>query len=153
MSQILSRKRFVVQIRRSAIVGYSAIQMFDLVNDIEAYPRRFPWCAGAAVLARGEAELTARLDLRLAGMTQSLTTRNQLDPPHRIGVNLIEGPFRQLTGTWGFLALGDRGCKIALALDFDYAGGLLGPLMRTGFEILADRLVDDFCREAQREYG
>ena len=58
----------MIQIRRQAIVRQTPERMFDLVNDVEAYPRRFAWCADAAVLAReGEHALTARLDLRFAG--------------------------------------------------------------------------------------
>jgi len=142
----------VIHIRRSAIVRYTPAQMFDLVNDVEAYPRRFAWCSGARVLAREDSVLTARLELRIGGLTQAFTTRNTLAPPQRIAMQLVDGPFRHLAGVWEFTALGD-GCKVALALDFEYAGSLLAPLMRVGFQKLADRLVDEFCAEAQRTYG
>lgn len=44
----------VQRVERSALVAYSAQQMFDLVNDIEAYPQYMDGCVGARVLARGE---------------------------------------------------------------------------------------------------
>ncbi|MBS0514433.1 MAG: type II toxin-antitoxin system RatA family toxin [Proteobacteria bacterium] len=140
-----------IQIRRSAIVRHSCARMFDLVNDVEAYPRRFNWCADARVLAREADALIARLDLRLGGMTQSFSTRNTPEAPHRIAMLLVEGPFRALHGAWTFAALGEDGCKIALALDFDYSG-VMGPVLRAGFQKLADRMVDEFCREADRAY-
>lgn len=142
----------MIEIRRSALVPYTAEQMFDLINDVQAYPQRFAWCAGAKVLSRDESSLTARLDLKVAGMTQSFTTRNKIDPPHRIAMNLVEGPFRALTGEWTLTSLGDKGCKVAFALDFEYSG-FIAPIMRSGFEKLSDRLVDEFCKEAQRLYG
>ena len=171
----------MIRIRRSAIVRHSCARMFDLVNDVEAYPRRFNWCAGAQVLTREAGALTARLDLRLGGMTQSFSTRNTLEPPHGIAMQLVEGPFRALHGAWTFTALGAKplapgvsgplsgqaekdnslrptaatlpvGCKIALALDFDYSG-LMSPLLRAGFQKLADRMVDEFCREADRAHA
>ena len=143
----------MIQIRRSAIVRYTPAQMFDLVNDVESYPRRFAWCTQAHVLAREDSILTAKLELRIAGITQSFTTRNTLTPPERIALELVDGPFRKLTGAWEFIPLGELGCKIALALDFEYSGGLLAPLMRSGFQKLADRLVDEFCAQARRTYG
>lgn len=143
----------MIKIRRSAIVNRSDRQMYDLVNDVEAYPARFPWCADARVFERSDEALTARLEVRIAGLSQAFTTRNTLEPPRRIAMQLVEGPFRSLAGTWTFAALGESGCKIALALDFDYAGGLMAPIMRAGFEKLADRMVDEFCREAARVYG
>jgi len=133
-------------------VRYTPAQMFDLVNDIEAYPRRFAWCTGARVLTREKSTLTARLELRIAGIAQAFTTRNTMTPPQRIELQLVEGPFRHLAGAWEFAALGETGCKVSLALDFDYSG-LMAPLMRAGFQKLADRLVDEFCVEAQRSYG
>ena len=143
----------MIEIRRSALVKYSPAQMFDLVNEVEAYPKRFPWCAGAAVLERGENMLVARLDLKFAGIRQSFTTRNTVDPPHRLQMSLVDGPFRSLEGVWDFIALGDAGCKINFALDFDYAGGLAGAALKLGFQGLASRMVEDFCREAERAYG
>jgi ribosome-associated toxin RatA of RatAB toxin-antitoxin module len=125
--------------------------MYDLVNEVEAYPRRFNWCSGAHVLSREADAVTARLDLRLGGMTQSFTTRNTLEAPQRITMQLVEGPFRALHGVWTFTALGEAGCKVALALDFDYSG-LMGPVLRAGFQKVADRMVDEFCREADRTY-
>ena len=142
----------MIQIRRSAIVRHTPAQMFDLVNDVDAYPRRFTWCAGARVLEREDDALTARLELRIGGLTQAFTTRNTLSPPQRIAIELVEGPFRHLSGAWEFAALGTDGCKVTLALDFEYSG-VMAPLMRIGFQKLADRMVDEFCTEAARTYA
>jgi len=142
----------MIQIRRHALVRHTPERMFDLVNDVEAYPRRFPWCAAARVLEReDDAALTARLDLRFAGLTQSFTTRNTLERPHRLHMRLVDGPLRALDGVWTFDALGDDGCRIALALDFDYSGRLVGSALRLGFQGLASRMVDDFCKAAKTD--
>lgn len=144
----------MIQIRRHALVRQTPERMFDLVNDVEAYPSRFPWCAGARVLERdGEAALVARLDLRFAGMTQGFTTRNSLDRPRRLHMHLVDGPLRALEGEWTFTPLGDDGCRIALALDFDYSGRLAGTALRLGFQGLANRMVDDFCAAAAKTAG
>ena len=162
----------MIQIRRHALVRYSPTQMFDLVNDVEAYPTRFPWCADAKILAReGDSALVARLDLRFAGLTQGFTTRNTTERPHRLQMQLVEGPLRSLEGEFTFVALGKpssdppeatgrrakatslSGCRISLALDFEYAGLLAGHALRLGFHGLANRLVDDFCRAATKVYG
>lgn len=143
----------MIEIRRSALVKYSPAQMFDLVNEVEAYPKRFAWCVGADVVERGTDVLVARLDLKFAGFRQSFTTRNTVDPPRRLQMSLVDGPFRSLEGVWSFTALGDAGSKVAFALDFEYAGRLGGGAIKLGFQGLAGRMVDDFCREADRVYG
>ena len=143
----------MIEIRRSAMVKYSPAQMFDLVNEVEAYPKRFAWCVSTAILERGTDVLVARLDLKFAGFHQSFTTRNMVNAPERLQMSLVDGPFRSLEGVWSFSALGDAGCKVAFALDFEYAGRLGGAALRLGFQGLAGRMVDDFCSEAERVYG
>lgn len=143
----------MIEIRRSAIVRHTPERMFDLVNDVEAYPSRFGWCVGATVLAREPEVVTARLDLKVAGIVQSFSTRNTLDRPRRLHMHLVEGPMRALEGVFTFDALGSEGCKVSLALDFDYPGRLGAAALRVGFKMLADRMVDDFCRVANTQYG
>lgn len=142
----------MIEIRRSALVKYTPAQIFDLVNDVEAYPKRFSWCAGAQVLECEGDVLLARLDLKFAGLRQSFTTRNTTERPHRLHMHLVEGPFRRLDGLWEFIPLGEHGCKIGFALDFDYVGLGAGAI-KLGFQGLATRMVEDFSREAARTYG
>ena len=143
----------MIQIRRSAIVQHSAERMFELVNDVASYPTRFTWCTSAEVLDHDAGHVTARIEVRVAGFTQSFTTRNTLEPPTRIALALVDGPFRQLSGSWDFMPLGEVGCKVSLALDFVYTGVLMAAVIRAGFQKLADRMVDEFSAEADRLYG
>jgi ribosome-associated toxin RatA of RatAB toxin-antitoxin module len=124
--------------------------MFDLVNDIEAYPRRFDWCESAHVLETGEDRRVARLELRLGGLRTWFTTENALSRPHHIDMRLRDGPFRRLDGRWQFHALDESACKVGLSLEFEPQSSLLLPAMTLGFRGLADRMVDDFVRVADR---
>ena len=91
-----------MKIHRQALVRFTPEQMFDLVNEVEAYPRRFAWCLGANVLEHDGQHLVARLDLRFAGVTQHFSTRNTLDRPHSIRMQFVDGPFDWLHGVWQF---------------------------------------------------
>ena len=135
-------------IRRSALVEHSAARMFDLVNDVAAYPRRFDWCERAELIEASEDRLLARLDLGLGSLRTWFTTENRLERPHRIGMELRDGPFRKLHGQWDFHALDESACTVTLTLEFEPASRLLGPAFALGFQSLADRMVDDFVRVA-----
>lgn len=138
-------------IRRSALVEHSAARMFGLVNDVAAYPRRFDWCHSATVLEQDEDRVVARLDLGLGALKTWFTTENILSPPHHIDLKLVDGPFRRLGGRWEFHALDESACKVTLSLDFEPSVKLLSPAFSLGFQALADRMVDDFVRVADRE--
>ncbi|GAB2519783.1 type II toxin-antitoxin system RatA family toxin [Lysobacter humi (ex Lee et al. 2017)] len=137
-------------IRRTALVGHSAARMFALVNDVRAYPRRFDWCDGATVLDEGPDRMRARLELRAAGLRTWFVTENRMSPPHHIDLQFVEGPFRRLQGRWEFHALDESACRVTLTLDFEPAVRLLSGAFAIGFQGLADRMVDDFVRAADR---
>ncbi|MDQ2076359.1 type II toxin-antitoxin system RatA family toxin [Marinimicrobium sp. ABcell2] len=141
------------RVERSALVQYSAQQMFDLVNDIEAYPEYMDDCVGAQVLQRGPGWLEARLELQKAGLTQSFVTRNELQPPTRMTMKLVEGPFSRLEGCWTFEAIDSGACRVGFELAFDMKSRLLGMAVGKLFESAASKQVDALCRRAQNVYG
>jgi ribosome-associated toxin RatA of RatAB toxin-antitoxin module len=135
-------------IKRSALVGHSASRMFALVNDIASYPARFAWCDGAEVIESSPDRVIGRLELGIGGVSTWFTTENRLAAPHSIDMQLRDGPFRRLEGRWEFHALDESACKVTLSLDFEPRSRLLVPVMKLGFQGLADRMVDDFVRIA-----
>ncbi|MGH1371373.1 MAG: type II toxin-antitoxin system RatA family toxin [Cellvibrionaceae bacterium] len=143
----------MAHIERSALVAFSDQQMFDLVNDIEAYPQYMDGCIGAEVLSRSELEITARLDLSKLGMRYSFTTRNTLESPRAMSMALVEGPFKSMGGQWSFKPLSESACKVSLSLDFEFSNGLVAKAASKWFESVANELVDGLCRRATQVYG
>jgi ribosome-associated toxin RatA of RatAB toxin-antitoxin module len=142
-----------MHIIRTALVPFPAKNMYQLVEDVASYPQFLSWCVASRLLDSGPDWQLASLDISIAGLRQSFTTRNRLAPAHSLQMELVRGPFQQLSGEWRFLALGERGSKISLRLDFDFSGGLLSAAFRHGFATVADRLVGDFCQRAENVYS
>lgn len=140
-------------IKRNALVSYTPRQMFELVNNVQDYPRFLPWCREGVVISQDETHTEARLDIVWSGMHKSFTTRNHLHPYERMDITLVEGPFRHLEGRWSFLGLGELGCKINLELEFELAGGMLDKVFQPIFAHIANSLVEAFCRRAVAVYG
>ncbi|MEO8400933.1 MAG: type II toxin-antitoxin system RatA family toxin [Gammaproteobacteria bacterium] len=140
-------------IKRSALVSYTPRQMFELVNSIEDYPRFLPWCRSTEVLKRTEKEVEASIEIAWSGMHKSLTSRNQLFQFDRIEITLVKGPFRHLEGRWGFVALGELGCRVNLELEFELTGHIVDKVFQPIFHHIANSLVDAFCRRAVAIYG
>jgi ribosome-associated toxin RatA of RatAB toxin-antitoxin module len=138
-------------ISRSALVEHSASRMFDLVNDVDAYPRRFRWCDKATIVEQGADRLVARLDLGLGSFRTWFMTENTLERPRSIDMKLRDGPFKSLHGRWEFHALAEDACKVSLTMEFEPTSRLLAPALALGFQGLADRMVNDFVRVADQE--
>lgn len=143
----------VTRIAKTALLPYAAEQLFDLVNDIAAYPQYMDGCVSATVLLSTPEIVEARLELNRAGITQAFATRNRLQRPQSIDMELLEGPFTALAGRWQFLALAPEACKVSLDLRFELDGKLASLAAGKLFESVAVNLVDALCRRAHSQLG
>ncbi len=141
------------RIRRQALVPYGCQQMYELISDVQSYPRFLPWCSGAELVPIGDNEVRARLEMSRGPVRSAFTTRNRLEPPRRIEMELEDGPFRCLRGTWALVPVEGGGCDIRLHLDFEFANRLLEKALGKVFDQVLNSLVDAFVREAARRYG
>lgn len=140
-------------ISRSALLPYSAGQLFDLVSDVESYPDFLEGCVGVSVLRREESLVDARMELARGGISQSFSTRNRMFAAREITLELIEGPFEHFRGRWDFRALGDSACKISLDLEFTFRNILLGAAASRLFDKVTNNLVDAVSKRATFLYG
>lgn len=143
----------MTQVERSALVLHTAEEMFDLINDVERYPEFLPWCAKTEVVSRSDEELVATLFLSKGGLNYSFTTRNQLNRPTRMTLELVEGPFSSLAGVWDFKVLSDEASKVSLNLQFDFSGKIASFAMSKVFNQVATTLVDAFVTRADQVYS
>ncbi|WAK03652.1 type II toxin-antitoxin system RatA family toxin [Methylobacter sp. YRD-M1] len=140
-------------VEKSALVKFSAQQMFDLVNDIEAYPRFLPWCGGSRILKREGDIIEAELLISKGGFKKSFSTRNKIDEGGRITVSLLEGPFSYLEGTWDFMPLREDASKISLNLEFEMPGVLASLAFGAVFNQICNTMVSSFTQRAKEIYG
>ncbi len=143
----------MTQVDRSALVLHTAEQMFDLINDVTRYPEFLPWCSKTEIVSQTENELVATLFLSKGGLKYSFTTRNHLQHPERMTLELEEGPFSTLVGVWDFKPLSDEACKVSLNLQFEFAGKIASMAMGKVFNQVATTLVDAFVNRADDIYG
>jgi ribosome-associated toxin RatA of RatAB toxin-antitoxin module len=141
------------KIARSAIVEHSADQLYELVENVEAYPRFLPWCTATTVHSRGADGTRATLTVGLRGLRQSFTTQNDNRPGEAIDMRLVEGPFRHFSAAWRFSRLSDAACRIEFALEYDFASRTLARVLEPVFDKIADTMVDAFTRRADEVYG
>ena len=136
-------------INQSALLPYSARQLFDLVNDIESYPEFMDGCIDAEILSKTAQEVTARLVLGKAGLRYTFTTCNALNTPSRMTMALVEGPFKKFSATWDFKVLNQTACKISLKMEFEFSSGLVNAAMKSLFDSTSRNLVNAICQRAE----
>lgn len=140
-------------VQKSAIVPYSASEMFQLVDDVDAYPQFLPWCRSAQVNSRTEDEVHATVEIAHGALHKSFSTRNRLQHGKMIEMRLVEGPFRRLEGYWRFDALGEGACKVSLDLEFEFASRIIGMALGPVFSQITSTFVESFRQRAEQVYG
>ena len=146
-------------VRKSVLLWYSPREMYALVTDVPSYPEFLPWCERAEVLERHDDGVTARLHLSYLGVRQSFTTRNVQAEAESVRLQLVDGPFSALHGSWRFLPVPARGgadakaCKIEFALHYAFRAGALEALVSPVFDRIADTFVESFVKRAEQVHG
>jgi ribosome-associated toxin RatA of RatAB toxin-antitoxin module len=141
------------KISRSALVPYSAAQMFKLVKDVEQYPSFLPWCNDADVHIRGQDFIEASLELHRGRISKRFRTRNVFRENESLGIALVGGPFRHMSGGWTFVQLGDAGSKVTLELEFEFESRATDVIFGRFFEHTCNALVDSFTQRAANTYA
>ncbi len=140
-------------IERSALVNHSAEKMFDLVNDVENYPQFMRGCKDAKVISESDEELVGELTLARSGIRQTFTTRNQLQRPDRIDMELVSGKFKNFSASWRFFPLNDEACKVSLRMEFEFDLSLIDMAAERLFSEVANAQVDALVTRADAIYG
>ena len=142
----------MAKIEKSALVPFSAQQMFDLVADVERYKEFLPWCSDSQLVSSTDNEVCGKIEVSRLGITQAFSTCNAIDPPHRMEIALREGPFKRLHGEWRFTQLRDDACKVSLMMDFEFSGRLINAAFGKVFHQIANSLVASFVERAREVY-
>jgi ribosome-associated toxin RatA of RatAB toxin-antitoxin module len=143
----------MARVEKSVLVGYSAAQMFELVDQIEIYPQFLPWCPRTDVAWRDAERVVATVHIDYHHLKQSFTTENLRQSPQLITMRLQEGPFTALEGSWRFHELAVDACKVEFQLYYEFSSKLIENVVSPVFSFIAGNLVEAFVERAEKVYG
>ena len=138
---------------KQVTVPYTAEQMYDLINDINAYSTFIPLCISSEVHEELDHKLRATIKIAKGKIGFGFTTVNTMEKGRSIAMNLENGPFKTLKGVWRFTPSGTNECTISLDFDFDFSNKLLGVALGGLFKQLCDSMVESFRKQAAIRYG
>ncbi|MGH8494136.1 MAG: type II toxin-antitoxin system RatA family toxin [Moraxellaceae bacterium] len=140
-------------VTRSALLPYSAAEIFSLVHDVARYREFLPFCIASEVLLQKGDNMEARMAFSRLGLSQALTTRNRATEYERIDIEFLSGPFEYLRGCWEFQSLQASACKVNFTVEFQVQAKFLQFAANTALNQAATQTVDAFHRRAVQVYG
>ncbi|MEW6999786.1 type II toxin-antitoxin system RatA family toxin [Colwelliaceae bacterium BS250] len=139
-------------INRSALVMFSAEQMYQLINDVVAYPQFLPGCSDSKIVASTDNSMVASLLVSKGGIKKWFTTENTLVTNQKISMTLKDGPFKRLVGHWVLTPLSDEACKVSLDLDYEFSSTIIELAFGKVFNNLVNNMVLAFTSRAKEVY-
>lgn len=136
---------------------YTARQMFDLVADVESYPKFLPWNSAARIRSRRAVEggevLEADLVISFKVFRERFGSRVTLWPEAmKIDTEYLDGPFRYLKSGWAFREA-PGGCEVDFHVDFEFRNAILQGIIGVVFNEAMHRIVRAFEVRAAALYG
>lgn len=136
---------------------YTAQQMYDLVADVEQYPKFLPWCSAARVKSltpKGESTvMEADLVISFKVFRERFTSRVVMMPDQKkLDTEYLDGPFRYMKSNWSFTDV-EGGCEVDFFVDFAFRNMILQRLIGVVFNEAMQRIVRAFETRAQQLYG
>lgn len=132
---------------------YSVDQMFQLINDVLAYPHFLPDCSNSKIISEDESSVTASLLVSKAGLNKWFTTKNTLISNQQINLELVDGPFSKLQGRWLLTPLSEDACKVSLELEYEFSNRMFDLAFGRVFNHLTNNMVQAFTQRAKGVYG
>ena len=140
------------QVNKSALVPYSAKQMYKLIDDVSSYHQFLPWCGSSEEISREDNVVVGSVTITKGSVNKSFTTKNILSENEQIEMTLVDGPFKRLHGFWTFKELKPGACKVSLDLEYEFSSKILGMVIGPVFNQVANSMVDSFVKQAQVVY-
>lgn len=144
--------------RNTRQVRHTPTQMFDLVADVEQYPKFLPLCELLRIVRRsrsgeGVETLVASMSVGYKAIKESFTSRVTLDPPRlKIIVEYVDGPFKYLENRWNFRPAAG-GCEVEFHINYEFKSFALGLLMGSMFDRAFRHFAEAFEERANEVYG
>ncbi|MTH96836.1 type II toxin-antitoxin system RatA family toxin [Roseibium sp. RKSG952] len=140
-------------------VKHTAVNMFELVADVEQYPHFVPLCQ--ALHVRGRKQLDANREVLIADMTvaykvfkETFTSRVELNRADRtILVEYLDGPFKHLENKWTFADTDGCCCNVGFFISYEFRSRTLGSLMGAMFDKAFRKFSSAFEARANDVYG
>jgi len=140
-------------INRNALVMFSVEQMYQLINDVISYPKFIPDCGDSKIIHASNEEVTASLLVSKGGIKKWFTTKNSLHSNTQITMQLVDGPFKKLVGSWQLTELSPEACKISLHLEYEFSSKVFDLAFGRVFNNIANNMVQAFTIRAKDVYG
>tara|TARA_B100000700_G_scaffold39199_1_gene39328 strand:- start:524 stop:961 length:438 start_codon:yes stop_codon:yes gene_type:complete len=135
-------------INQTEDINVNVSLIFELINDVNQYSEFLPWCSESKILDDNNSEMTAEIEIHRSPIKWKFKTRNVYKSDEIININLQEGPFKDLKGSWKFEKIDKFNSRVTLYLEYEFNSKIIELSLKPVFSSIMSSILDSFISEA-----
>ena len=131
-------------------LNHKAIDLYNIVLDIERYPEYIPWCSNIEILKKNSKEIKANMYVDYKFFTSQKFTSKVIYNLEKliIKTKYIEGPLKDLETVWYFKDINSTKSKVLFEVEFEFKNFFHQKLAELFFPLIENKMIESFIRRA-----
>jgi len=132
------------------ILTYNAVDLFNIVIDIEKYADFIPWCSKSMIISKKRNKIVA--DLVISYKFINETFRSYVDYDKKklsIYINYTEGPLKSLITSWKFNKINNKKTEIIFDIEIKFKFWVFNNLLKKFFSKIEKTMINAFEKRAK----
>ena len=129
---------------------YNAVNLFDIVIDIEKYSDFIPWCSKSKIISKKRNKIIA--DLVISYKFINETFRSYVDYDKKklsIYINYTEGPLKSLITSWKFNKITNKKTEVIFDIEIKFKFWVFNNLLKKFFSQIEKKMINAFEKRAK----
>lgn len=138
----------------SKILPFAVKELFELVLDVEEYPKFLPWIEDVHVISHEGNVIIADMTAQFKSIKQTYRSEIKYDfmeEKAMIEVTAIPGMFSHLYNTWVFTQDG-KATIVNFSVDFEFQSKIIHAVASPFFESVSKKMIQAFETQARVKY-
>ena len=135
---------------KQIIINHEAVEIYNIVLDIEKYPNFIPWCNEIIVKSKTDKKIIADMIVKYKIFLPYTFTSHVFFNKKKLSIRTkyIQGPLKNLKTEWLFKEINKNKSLVVFNINFEFEKNLHQKMAELFFELIENKMIDSFVKRA-----